>query len=257
MGKETRWLLVGVLALGGAARADDETWAARAALGYSKTSGNTDTTTFNYLAHAAHVIGDWKLLGGISGVYGSTQGETTAQSFDGYLQANYNITPRFYWYGGLKYDDDHFSGFAYQESLATGVGYQFVKSDATKLSAQIGVGARQLQQEILVKDAIGGIVSSTKLPATTDAVLDAAANYEHAFNSSTKLLVTASLDAGSTNTLTVAVVSLQVKMSSLLALSIGYQYKHNSNPPTGSVGTDTLTTVNLVYELKNPKLAPE
>src|SRR6478736_6544291 len=89
---------------------NDPTWAMRAQLGFSNTSGNTDNTAGNFLLHVAHVTGDWKVLFGAEGLYGSTQGETTAQAWDAHLQANYNITSHFYWYAGLRYDDDRFSG---------------------------------------------------------------------------------------------------------------------------------------------------
>src|SRR5215469_12509093 len=108
--------LITASALSTAAEADtapigpgDPTWAIRSVLGYSKTGGNTDNSAGNVLFHAAHVMGDWKLLFGFDGLYGSTRGETTAQAWDGYLQGNYNITPRFYWYTGARYDDDRFS----------------------------------------------------------------------------------------------------------------------------------------------------
>ncbi|HUL18964.1 MAG TPA: DUF481 domain-containing protein [Steroidobacteraceae bacterium] len=236
----------------------DPTWASRGQLGYSKTSGNSDTTAANFLFHAAHTVGDdWKFLMGAEGLYGSTHGETTAQAWDVHGQANYSLTPRLYCYGGLRYDDDRFSGFAYQAALTSGVGYEFLKTDATKLTGQVGAGVRRLQPEILVKDTTGGIISSMKLDATTDAVFDAGLTFEHAFNPATKLLAAATVEAGQNNTLSTASVSLQVKMTSVLALAAGVQISHNSQPAAGAVSTDTLSTLNLVYEIKNPKLAPE
>jgi len=235
----------------------DPTWAIRSVLGYSKTGGNTDNSAGNVLFHAAHVMGDWKLLFGFDGLYGSTQGETTAQAWDAFLQANYNITPRFYWYTGGRYDDDRFSGFAYQAAVKTGVGYKFIDTDATKLSAQIGAGYRRLRPEILVKDDIGGIISSTEQPEESDAILDAGMAFEHDFNPSTKLLALATMQSGNENTLTNAGVALQVKMTGRLALSAGYKLIDNSSPPPGSGRRDTLTTLGLVYELKNDKLPPE
>jgi len=236
----------------------DPTWAARGQLGFSKTSGNTDTTTANFLFHAAHTVGDdWKFLMGAEGLYGANHGETTAQAWEVHGQANYNITDRFFWFGGARYDDDRFSGFAYQAAVTTGAGYQFVKTDATKFTGQVGAGVRRLQPEILVKDEIGGIISSTKLDAVTDAVFDAGLTFEHSFNAATKLLAAATLESGQNNTLTTASVALQVKMTSVLALAAGVQMTHNSQPPEGAVPTDTLSTLNVVYELKNPKLAPE
>ncbi len=257
--------LLAALAFAGVAYAEDPppftgdpTWAARGLLGYSKTTGNTDTTTGNFLFHAAKLVGnDWKFLFGAEGLYGSNHGETTAQAWDAHLQANYNLTDRLFVYGSGRYDDDRFSGFAYQASLSTGVGYQFIKTDATKLSGQVGVGARRLETELLVKDDVGGVISRTKLDTSTDTVLDAAANFEHNFNPSTKILAAVTMQSGSDNTLTTGMVGLQVKMTGTLSLAAGWQTTNNSKPPPGSGKRDSLTTLSVVYELKNPKLAPE
>ncbi len=235
----------------------DPTWAIRSVLGYTKTGGNTDNSAGNLLFHAAHAMGDWKLLFGVEGLYGSTRGETTAQAWDAYLQANYSLTPRFYWYVGGRYDDDRFSGFAYQAALKTGFGYKFIDSDTTKLTAQIGAGYRRLRPEILVKDDIGAVISRTEQAGTGDAIVDAGVVFEHDFNPSTKLLAAATVQSGKENTLTNANVALQVKMTDRLALSAGYKVVDNSSPPPGSGRRDTLTTLGLVYELKNDTLPPE
>jgi putative salt-induced outer membrane protein len=240
------------------AAGDDSTWAARAQAGYSKTAGTTDTSSANFLFHAAHVVDDWKFLFGTEGLYGSTRGETTAQAWDAHFQANYNITQQLYWYSALGYTENKFSGFTYQELVSTGVGYQFIKTDTTKLSAQLGIGARRLQQEYNVnEDAVGALVSYQTYPATTGAVADGAVNLEHSFNDYTKLIAGVAVEAGAQNTMTTEGVSLQVKMTSLLALAVGYQLVTNSHPPAGIARSASLTTLSLVYELKNPKLAPE
>lgn len=256
--------LFAVSVLSGVAGADtapigpgDPTWAIRSVLGYSKTGGNTDNSAGNLLLHGAHVMGDWKLLFGVDALYGSTKGQTTAQAWDAYLQANYNITPRFYWYIGGRYDDDRFSGFAYQAALKSGLGYKFIDTGATKLAAQAGAGYRRLRPEILMKNDIGAVVSRTEQPEESDAIFDAGVAFEHNFNEYTKLLATVTMQSGSQNTLTNANVALQVKMTDRLALSAGYKLIDNSSPPPGSGRRDTLTTLGLVYELKNEKLPPE
>ena len=45
-------------------------------------------------------------------------------------------------------------------------------------------------------------------------------------------------------------VGVAVKMSDRLALALGYAVRYNSDPPDGFRKTDTLTTANLVYEVK-------
>ena len=261
-----RWKLAvcsGIVCVTSLARADeppyegDPNWAMRALLGYSKTGGNTDNSAGNFLFHVAHLIGDWKLLFGAEGLYGSTRGETTAQAWDAHGQANYNFSSKFFWYVGLSYTDDRFSGFAYQEAVKTGIGYKVVDTDATKFTIQAGAGYRQLRPEILVKDQLGGVISRTELDSTSDAVFDGALTYEHNFNQYSKLLAAVTVEAGSANTLTTASVALQVKVSDHLALATAYQMTDNSSPPPGSGRRDTLTTLSLVYDMKNPKLAPE
>jgi putative salt-induced outer membrane protein len=264
--------VLGCLAFTAAAWADepppydgDPDWSMRALAGYSKTGGNTDNSAGNALFHVAHLMGDWKVLFGAEGVYGSTKGETTAQAWDVHLQGNYNISPKLYWYTGARYDDDAFSGFAYQTAAKTGVGYQFYNTEATKLSVQAGIGYLWLRKEYLVKDAVGGVTErldydpNTGLPYEPEhgVAFDGAVTFEHSFNEYTKLLAGATVLSSSDNTLTTASIALQVKMSNRLALAAGYQLTNNSSPPAGSGQRDTLTTLSLVYDMKNPKLAPE
>lgn len=237
--------------------ANSDAWAARAAAGYTKTGGITDTSTANALFHIAHVIDRWKFLFGADGLYGSTAGETTAEAWHLRLQGNYNLTERLYWYGAGHYDDDHFSGFAYQRTVSTGAGYDLIKSEATKLSAQVGVGEQWLRPELLTENAVGAVTSTTELSGERQTVLDAAAHFEHAFNPQVKFLADVALESGDLNKTTTANAALQVKMTSVLSLAAGYQIIRNSNPPPGIAARATLTTLNLVYELKNPKLAPE
>jgi len=45
-------------------------------------------------------------------------------------------------------------------------------------------------------------------------------------------------------------VKLRVSISNRLALSVGYGLRYNSNPPPGAKTTDQLTTLNLVYDVK-------
>jgi putative salt-induced outer membrane protein len=258
MWKQACWGLAGALTVCAAARADDDdAWAARAAAGFTRTGGITNTSSANALFHIAYVFDDWKLLFGSEALYGSTRGETTAQAWDAHLQANYNLNPRLYWYSALRYDDNRFSGFAYQELVSSGLGYQFFNSDATKLSAQLGIGVRRLRPELLTEDPTGGITATMLLPPTTEAVLDAGVNFNQALNAYTHLIASVAVEAGSSNTMTTANLSVQVKMSSTLALSAGYQLIRNSQPPPGVGTSATLTTLSLVYEVKNPKLAPD
>jgi putative salt-induced outer membrane protein len=58
------------------------------------------------------------------------------------------------------------------------------------------------------------------------------------------------VEAGSNNTFVQNDLALQVKMTDVLALAVGYSVRHNTDPPLGFEKTDTLTTINLVYEIR-------
>ena len=45
-------------------------------------------------------------------------------------------------------------------------------------------------------------------------------------------------------------IGVAVKMTDRIALALAYAVRHNTDPPAGFRKTDTLTTVNLVYEVK-------
>jgi putative salt-induced outer membrane protein len=264
-------VVAGALAFSAVARADDpppdpndhpdSTWSTRALAGYSKTGGTTDTSSANALFHVAHVMGQWKVLFGFEGLYGATRGETTAQAWHAHLQGNYNFTDKLYWYSGYRQDNDKFSGFLYQKTVSTGVGYQFIKSDSTQVSAQVGVGETWLRPQVIVLDPVGGIIIqpgvTMLLPGEEQTVVDAAVNFEHSFNQYTKLIAAVTVESGNVNTTSTYNVALQVKMTNQLALAAGYQLIDNSRPPAGVAKDASLTTLSLVYEFKNSKLAPE
>jgi putative salt-induced outer membrane protein len=75
-------------------------------------------------------------------------------------------------------------------------------------------------------------------------------DYDHELTATTSVLDKFLVEAGSDNTFVQNDIALQVKITDVLALAVGYSVRHNTDPQVGFEKTDTLTTVNLVYELK-------
>jgi putative salt-induced outer membrane protein len=157
------------------------------------------------------------------------------------------VDDRLYAFGALRYEDDRFSGFDYQSSVALGVGYKFIDTETTKLAGRAGPGFRSLRQEVLIKDASGAVIQRIPGESQSDAVLTAGVDFMHAFNANTKVIDTFLAEAGSSNTSLQNDLALQVKMSEKLALSAGFGVRNNSKPPAGLKELDTTTTLNLVY----------
>lgn len=231
-------------------------WATHGELGLVMARGVTTTQSGDIKLDAAHAVGRWILSAGMAALYASTNHITTQQDTNAHLQGDLALSKHTFWFGTGRWDRNLFDGFAYQESLATGLGRVFVHSHSTQLTAELGGGFRREQPELLVTNSLGAVTSRTRQSVVDEAVLHAALQYSHAITHSTRLKDQLLVESGSSDTMTSDNLSLQVKMNTALALAVGMQLVNNTNPPPGDARhTDTVMTVNLVYDFKNAKLA--
>ncbi len=130
------------------------------------------------------------------------------------------------------------------------MGYKFLDTDSDKLVGQIGAGYRRLRPEEINKDPSSGLVTS-RVPGETsgEAIGTAGLDYSHAFTKTTLLTNKFLVESGSTNTMLQDNIALNVKMSNKLALSVGYGFTNNSNPPPTIKKLDTVATVNVVFAI--------
>jgi putative salt-induced outer membrane protein len=251
MWKRTLAVLPLAAALNGVAHAQTA-WTSHSEAGFVMARGNTDTESANAKFEIARALGQWKYTYGFDALYANSSGIRTAQRWATHFQTDHKLSEQAFWFGALRYEDDAFSGFAYQYSLSAGAGRDFIKTDSTKLSAQLGAGFRRLRPALLVRDDRGAVIQRIPADSIDDAVANAAVSFEHAFNSSSKVTDSFLIESGQNNTMTQNNFSLQARMNATLALAVGLTFRSNSNPPPGLTRrTDTLTTLNLVYEVKN------
>jgi putative salt-induced outer membrane protein len=244
-------LAAAMVALVCAAPAAHADWTGKGEAGMVISRGNSDSTSANAKLDLARESGDWKNSAFLGFLYGKSAGLTSAQRVQVKYELDRKISDRMFWFGALRGEQDKFSGFAYQASLSTGIGYKFIDTEATKLAGTFGIGYRRLRPEILNKDPVTGeITSRTKLDATGDAIATAGLDFSHVLTKSTKVLNKFSIESGSKNTLVTNDLALQVSMTEVLALSVGYGVRYNTDPPAGTKKSDQLTTINLVYNIK-------
>jgi putative salt-induced outer membrane protein len=223
-------------------------WTGKGEAGLVIASGNTETTTANAKLQFANEIDKWKHQFGGSGLYASSDDEgVTARRWELFEQSDYNFSPRTFWFGAARYEDDAFSGFEYQATVSSGLGRKFIDTDVTKFTGTAGIGYKFFETSDTLDDA-GVLV----LPGDTDSevIFRGTLDYDQQFTATTSLLDKFVVEAGADNTFAQNELSLQVKMTDVLALAVGYSVRHNTDPPVGFDKTDTLTTINLVYELK-------
>jgi putative salt-induced outer membrane protein len=224
-----------------------DVWTGKGQAGYVSSQGNTESKSANAALDMAYLDGPWNHIFHLAGLYGQSAGIVSAERWDTLWQTNYSFTPDAYTFGSLRYLHDLFSGFDYQASAATGLGYKFINTDATKLSAQLGVGYQVLRPENITKDGSGEVTDRMLLPSQDSVIGTFGVTYSQALTKTTSISDILLVNSGTIDTLVTNTLALTVKMSTKLALSLGYNLQDNTSPPAGLKKVDTLETVNLVY----------
>ena len=237
---------VALALLGGAFSAHAADWTGTGEAGLVIADGNTETETANAKLQLATEMGKWKHSGGLSGLYASTDGNRTAERWALFGESDYNFGPKTFAFGAGRYEQDAFSGFEYQATLSTGIGRKFIDGEQTKLTGTAGVGYKFFETENSFDD-LGNLLEEGD--RDSEAIFRGTADFGHFFNETTSILNNFIVEAGSSNTYLENAAALKVKMNSRLALAVGYAVRHNTGPTEGFEETDTLTTVNLVYQI--------
>jgi putative salt-induced outer membrane protein len=225
----------------------ENVWFGKGQFGFVDSSGNSQAEAINANLDMSIIEGPWKHEATLTGLYGKNSGITAAERLVAGWQGNYAISQDLFGFGGLRYEHDLFDGFQYQASGTLGLGYKLIDSAATKLSVQAGAGYRSLRPEELVKDAAGEVTQRIPGAGSRNAIVTAAASYSQALTQTTTISDKFLLESGSDDTMLHDEIALTVKMSTKLALSLGYAVNDNSKPAPGLKKLDTITTVNLVY----------
>jgi putative salt-induced outer membrane protein len=223
-------------------------WSGKGEAGLVIATGNTETKTANAKLLLANEVDKWKHQFGGAALYASSDPDgTTANRWEAFEQSDYNFSPRTFWFGAARYEDDEFSGFEYQATLSAGIGRKFIDTDLTTFVGTAGVGYKRFETRDSFDDA--GVLLE-RGASDSETIFRGTLDYDHKLTATSSLIDKFVVEAGSDNTFLQNDIALQVKMTNVLALAVGYSVRHNTDPPVGFEKTDTLTTINLVYELK-------
>lgn len=241
-----RWsFAAALLAATAPAHAD---WRGKGETGLVLASGNTDTQTANAKLEAITETSDWKLALGGAALYASDEEGKTANRWNVFSQLDWSFTKRNFLFGAGRYEEDEFSGFQYQAAASYGFGRRFFDAPATKATGTIGAGYKFFETRDSFDEVTGALIEEGE--SNREVIVRATLDFDHEFTPTTNLINRLIVESGADNTFVSNDLSLQVKMNEVLALAVGFAVRHNTQPPQDFQETDTLTTINLVYEVK-------
>jgi putative salt-induced outer membrane protein len=223
-----------------AAPAPAPEWKGEGELGYVAARGNADTKTISSKLKMTYASGNWSHEFGIATLQASSEDpdtgeeEETADRFQFTGQTNYSFSERSYTFGAVRYEEDEYSGYDHQSTLAAGYGYHFLNEETHKLSAEIGAGKRRSE-----------LIDTGE--TETETILRLRVTHGWQFTESSKWTNDLLIEAGDENTFSEFVTGLKVDINKSFAVKISHAIRQNSEVPPDREETDTLTTVNLVF----------
>lgn len=228
--RTTIGLLCGVL-VSGVASAD---WTGKGSFGGVLSRGNTETETINLVIDVANERDRWTHKAGASMLRTVNDDVTSADRWELRGETNYTLTDRSYLFGTVRYEDDAFTDFEYQATLAGGYGYRFIATKETELEGQIGLGMRQTEMRLTGEKA-------------EDVIVRGAVNFEHKLTDTTLVYNRFLVESGEENTFLQNALGIEVKIADRFALGLDYSVRHNTDVLPGTEETDQVFTANLVY----------
>ncbi|GAB4188152.1 MAG: hypothetical protein Tsb002_14230 [Wenzhouxiangellaceae bacterium] len=213
----------------------DGPWSGTGELGFVLSRGNSDTETLNANAEVVYDPDRWKHQFRVEWLRASNDGDTTAKRFTAALNSDYELDQRSYLFGALRYDDDEFSGFNYQGTIALGYGRILIDNDRHHLTVEAGPGLR-----------ISEPVDTGE--TETDLIARGQVDYKWTLSDNANLTNQFLIESGSDNTFFENKLALNTGITDTLGLKLGVSVRRNSNVPVGRKQTDYLTTANLVYQ---------
>ncbi len=203
-------------------------------LGLVVARGNSDTETGNVRLELDYQQDRWSNESVFSAVYGRDAGETNNSRWVLSNRTNFDLSEVSYLVGALRYDRDRFSSFSYQSTVAVGYGRRLVKTDSHRLKAEVGPGFRFAELR-------------ESGESENEVILRGYLDYRWRISDTAQLTNRFLVEAGDDNTFAENTLGLSVAVNSRISLKTAFSVRHNTDVEPGRKKTDTLTTMNLVY----------
>jgi putative salt-induced outer membrane protein len=208
-------------------------WSGKAEVGGYLTTGNSDTAGGTAVLDLNREGLRWRQKFHAQADYQSNQNITTREHYLASYEPNYKIDDRAYIYGVAQYEGDRFLGYFNRYSTSVGAGYSVIKTAGTKLDFELGPAYRYTE---FTDDTEQSSIAAR-----------GTANFSVRILSGLSVSQVASAYVQRYNSTLSGTTSLNAKLIGPLSAALSYSVQYESEPPVGSVSTDTTSRASLVY----------
>ncbi|WP_069471810.1 DUF481 domain-containing protein [Candidatus Marithrix sp. Canyon 246] len=213
---------------------DKKAWRAEAEVGFYQMTGNTDNQNLLGRFEGSYVKESWRHKLNLDAIRTKNDDKLAAEAYRLIFQSNYHLSDKHYLFNRIKYEDDNFSNFDYESSMAVGYGLTIFNTKITSLSLDVGLGMRRSETKHtndITEEPIG--VSQI--------------NFSRKIGSHSTFSQDFIVDLGKEYTSSESFTALKVSITDTIAMNLSYLVKHKNNVTDTKEEVDAITAVTLVY----------
>lgn len=233
--------LTAVLAVGSTSAFADNGFKGSGELGYSDSSGNTESTSLYTSLKLSYAQDAYEIKSLIEANYQEEDGTKTQERYLFDVQGNrfYNGAKTYYSFIGARFEKSFSEGIDLDSTYTLGLGKTLYKKAATDLTGELGVGYQTVD---FAPEFGGGSDENTIGRVKLDLTHEINENVDFAQD------VITTVGISDKNTKIEANSALKVKLAEKMRLSAGFKYRRNSDPAAGAVKVDKQTLLTLVFD---------
>lgn len=262
MNKLTLAFVLASASAGGAAQTIEKPLAADIELGLLMTSGNTESTAFTSKLRVQQDLARWRTDYVLQALYKEDQidvveggvtveeSRVTAEKYFASAQADYKLDSEqrgLFVFG--SYEEDRFSGYDYQASVAAGYSDRLFDTPNAFLDYSVGPGWSFNRTEPVL-DSAGAVLEGSETEES--AMVRVSAHYQYDFSENAKFTQKFASDIAlesDANTKSKAETALTTNITRAFAMKASITVTHNTEVPPDRYSTDTHSAITLVYSL--------
>lgn len=211
-------------------------WKGSVEAGADYANGNTDKSSFRSGINLKQELEYWKNTLEVKARLGKESGVRTEETYRIKGETAYKYTPTTYSFAEAEYVNDQFSGFEYRITEALGIGHKLIDVNHLSLDIKGSIGGRHTKEDTVVGKKENEIIFKPAAELTWDIT--------ETLQFTQKLAST----IGTDKTITTANSAVSTHLIGNLKLKLALDIEHTSKVPTSKKKTDTLTSLNLVYD---------
>jgi len=222
-----------------------EGWSGDASLTGSRTTGNTDTLDFGAGLKLQKEDGPWTHKFKANADFGEVDDQSTRERYDLGYQIERDFNDRLYGFANGDYYKDEFGAFQDGWFLGGGLGYKVILPDPVGWNLEGGAGFRSqtAQDDESVTPIVEGLTEE-------EFALRGLSDFDYKFNDNVSFYNDTEIIWSDSDTYLWNEAGITAQLWGNIAARASYRVDYHSNPPAGSVSTDTISRVGIVYTIK-------